>query len=87
MTNANWKGVAAKVTGALAGAAGTAARWLGGNWEDLLALVGLAMIFRGIAMVAPWLAWVVVGGLVFVVVTIGKIIPAITGFRAPGGGR
>lgn len=65
--------------GKISAAWNAALKWREDNWEDLLGIAGLGFIWYGVAEKAPWLAWVVIGVLVFAVSVLAKIAPLIGG--------
>lgn len=66
-----WK----RVIGRVASAAGAVARWRDENWDDLLGLAGLVMLWHGIASFSVGAAWIIVGALVFAVAVASVLIP------------
>jgi hypothetical protein len=82
-TTTRWK----RISGQIAIAAKAVDAWRNQNWEDLLCLAGLVMIWYGVASFSVGVAWIIVGALVFAVAALSVVLPLKYRYRTKGEDR
>ena len=76
-----------KIVGAIVSAVKAIEKWRNQNWEDLLGLAGLVMIWHGVAIFSVGAAWIIIGALLFAVASTSVLLAVRYRFRAKGDGQ